>query len=161
MKRPSTLFLRAVLIFIFLVVLALCIFGIPRLVGATLDYVGVFTYVRFFIVLAGVYTTAIFFFIALFQAFKLLTYIDKNSAFSENSIKTLRKIRNCASGMSILYLCGMPLVFLVAQTDDAPGLVLIGLTCACAPFVVAVFTAVLQKLVRSAIDIKSENDLTV
>ncbi|HWC57736.1 MAG TPA: DUF2975 domain-containing protein [Candidatus Paceibacterota bacterium] len=161
MKRSSTLFLRCVIIFIAVAVLSLCIFGIPWIVGAVLDYVSVFTYVRFGFVLAGVYLTAIFFFIALFHAFKLLTYIDKNVAFSEDSIRALRKIKTSAIGMSILYLCGMPIVYFLAQKEDAPGLMVIGLAFACAPFVVAVFTAVLQKLVRSAIDIKSENDFTV
>ncbi len=55
----------------------------------------------------------------------------------------------------------MPLIYYAAEVDDAPGLILIGMVIICASFVVAVFAAVLQKLLENAIDIKSENDLTV
>jgi hypothetical protein len=48
-----------------------------------------------------------------------------------------------------------------AQRDDAPGLVVIGMFCTGAPLVVAVFAAVLQRLFKETIDIKTENDLTV
>ena len=45
--------------------------------------------------------------------------------------------------------------------DDAPGVILIGLILIFASMVIAVFAAVLQKLLKEAIDIKSENDLIV
>ena len=38
---------------------------------------------------------------------------------------------------------------------------ILGLVVAGAPLVIAVFAAVLQRLLRNAIDMKSENDLTV
>ena len=63
--------------------------------------------------------------------------------------------------MSILYLASMPILFQIADADDAPGVIGFGMLFAAAPIVVAVFAAVLEKLVRNAIDIKSENDLTV
>ena len=63
--------------------------------------------------------------------------------------------------MSILYAAGMPILFQIADADDAPGLVLMGMVIVCAPIVIAVFAAVLQRLLQSAIAIKSENDLTV
>jgi ABC-type tungstate transport system substrate-binding protein len=49
----------------------------------------------------------------------------------------------------------------IADADDAPGLIIIGAAIACAPVVIAVFAAVLERLLQSAIDLKSENDLTV
>lgn len=55
----------------------------------------------------------------------------------------------------------MPFFYLLAEKDDAPGIILIGMVFVFAAFVVAVFAAVLQKLLKNAIDIKSENDLTV
>ncbi|MGO4375941.1 DUF2975 domain-containing protein, partial [Paenibacillus sp. MCAF20] len=45
--------------------------------------------------------------------------------------------------------------------DDAPGIILVGMVLIFASLVIAVFAAVLQKLLKEAIDIKSENDLTV
>ncbi|SFF04543.1 Protein of unknown function [Paenibacillus algorifonticola] len=55
----------------------------------------------------------------------------------------------------------MPLFYLLAEKDDAPGIIVIGMVMIFASMVIAVFAAVLQKLLKEAIDIKSENDLTV
>lgn len=107
------------------------------------------------------YGTAIPFYYALYQALKLLRYIDNNEAFSQLSVVSLRKIRNCAIAISSLYAVALPMFFIVAQWDDAPGLVLIGLVIVGASMVVAVFVAVLKKLLQEAIDMKAENDLTV
>ena len=107
------------------------------------------------------YVSAIPFYTALYQAFKLLTYIDKNQAFSQMSVEALRKIKNCAITISGLYVVIIPFVFMIAEWDDAPGLVLIGLVIIGASMVIAVFAAVLQRLLQEAIDIKTENDLTV
>ncbi len=55
----------------------------------------------------------------------------------------------------------MPLFYLVAERDDAPGIILIGMIIIAASIVVAVFAAVLQKLLQQAINYKKENELTV
>ena len=55
----------------------------------------------------------------------------------------------------------LPFVFLVAEKDDAPGLIIMGLVPIFASMVLAVFAAVLQKLLQEAIEIKSENDLII
>jgi nucleoside-diphosphate-sugar epimerase len=59
------------------------------------------------------------------------------------------------------YTHGIMVVIHVAHIDDAPGAVLVGLLCIFAPLVTGVFAAVLHRLLRSALDLKSENDLTV
>lgn len=100
-------------------------------------------------------------FVALYQAFKLLGYIDNNQAFSELSVKALKNIKFCAMTISGLYVVIEPFVFLVADLDDAPGLVIVGMVPIFASMVIAVFAAVLQRLLKEAIDIKSENDLIV
>ena len=55
----------------------------------------------------------------------------------------------------------LPFVYILAEVDDAPGLILVGMVMVFAPLVIAVFAAVLQRLLKEAIDIKSENDLIV
>ncbi|MFS8514724.1 MAG: DUF2975 domain-containing protein, partial [Planifilum fulgidum] len=62
---------------------------------------------------------------------------------------------------SVLYVVSLPLFYYVAEKDDAPGMLLIGLLLAFAAMVVSVFAAVLQKLLKSAVEIKKENDLTI
>jgi hypothetical protein len=158
MKRGSTLFLRMAVFLIGIPVLALGIFGLTWLPKnpANPDYAHIL-----YPIVIGMYVSAIPFFAALVQAFKLLSYIDKNQAFSELSVKALKNIKICALTVSGLYLVILPFVFLVADLDDAPGLVIIGMVPVFASLVIAVFAAVLQRLLKEAIDIKSENDLTV
>ncbi len=160
MKRGSTLFLKVVIVVLGLIVLAICVFAFPSMYkGMALEfpYVDTVNTLAFF----GLYASAIPFYIALFQGFKLLTSIDRNTAFSEMSVKALRTIKYSAVAMTLCYFFCMPLVFVVAQYDDAPGAVLFGMAFACSPLVIAVFAAVLQKLLQNVIAIKSENELTV
>src|SRR3989344_4763806 len=160
MKQASTFLLKATLFIMGSAVFAFCIFAIPAIsTGVGIEWPQL-AYPKYPILIAG-YLTAIPFFFALYQAFSLLTYIDKNTAFSEVSVRALRYIKYCGIAMSTLYAASMPILFQIADADDAPGLVLFGMLFVVAPTVVAVFAAVLQKLLQSAIDIKSENDLTV
>ncbi len=160
MKRASTLFLKAVIAVIGIAVLVLCVVLFPVIWNS-----GIWDEPAFALVLYpaffGFFATAIPFWFALYQAWKLLQYIDRNNAFSEASVTALRTIKFCAIAMSILYAAGMPFVVTLAELDDAPGAATIGMAIVCAPLVVATFAAVLQKLVQNAIDIKLENDLTV
>jgi hypothetical protein len=160
MKRGSTIFLKIAVFLIGTPVLALCIFGLPMLAKEAAESNSEFAYVLYGIVIV-MYVSVIPFFVALYQAFKLLSYIDKNKAFSEISVKALKNIKYCALTISGLYVIGMPFIYIFAELDDAPGVILIGMVMIFAPMVIAVFAAVLQRLLQEAIDIKSENDLIV
>ncbi|MBP6945017.1 DUF2975 domain-containing protein [Patescibacteria group bacterium] len=159
-KHVSTHFLRAILFLITLGTLAFCVFALPAIwkSGAR-----VFPTVRYSVYLISIdlYLTVIPFFVALWQAGKLLRYIDQNNAFSQASVKALRTIKQCAIAITVLYVGAVPLLFPIADSDDAPGLLIIGAVIACAPLVMAVFAAVLEQLLQSAIAITSENELTV
>ncbi|UFU00049.1 DUF2975 domain-containing protein [Radiobacillus kanasensis] len=159
MKR-ETLFLKVVVFLMGLPVLALCIFLLPDIAEFFAELNPKLDFLQYPF-LIGLYVTALVFFIALFQTLKLLSYIDKNQAFSELSVRALKNIKYCAITISALYVVFMPLIYLMAEVDDAPGMILIGMVIIFGCMVVAVFAAVLQKLLKSAIDIKSENDLTV
>jgi hypothetical protein len=160
MKRGSTLFLRTAVVILGLGVFGLCIIMFVGLDGEGIRNV---PYLERFLtpLVLMTYLSAIPFYIALFQAFKLLNYIDKNSAFSELSTKALRNIKYCAFTITVLYIAALPDFFRLAEADDAPGVVIIGLIFVGAACTIAIFAAVLEKLVESAMTIKSENDLTV
>ncbi|MBT2664931.1 DUF2975 domain-containing protein [Bacillus sp. ISL-4] len=160
MKLGTTLFLKIAVIFIGIPVLALCIFFVPEIANFAAELYPDMTYLKYLVFL-DLYASAIPFYFALYQAFKLLSYIDKNKAFSELSVRALKTIKNCAITISGLYVLGMPLFYLIADMDDAPGIILIGMVVIFASMVIAVFAAVLQRLLQEAIDIKSENDLIV
>ncbi len=152
----STLFLRIVIISIGLIIAGLCCLGLPILISSELS--GDFDYGFIFI---GMLVSAVPFFIGLYHAMKLLRLIDNNKAFSQKAVDALKRIKFCAFAISALYAAGMPYIFYVADKDDAPGAVAIGLVIIAATFVVATVAAVIQQLFQNAVDIKSENDLTV
>jgi hypothetical protein len=159
MKR-ETFFLKFVVFLIGLPFLALCIFGLSRF-DPNSPYWQLPELVNLqYPLLIGMYAAMIPFFFALYQTLKLLSYINKNEAFSELSVKALKNIKYCAITISILYVIEMPFLYLLTKVDDAPG-ILIGVIVIFASMVIAVFAAVLQKRLKDAIDIKSENDLTV
>ncbi|WP_448162539.1 DUF2975 domain-containing protein [Bacillus mobilis] len=160
MKQGSTLFLKTAIILIGIPVFALCIFLIPNIGNYAAKLYPDIAYIKY-LVLINLYATVIPFYFALYQAFKLVSYIDKGNAFSKLSVRALKKIKQCAITISVLYVVGMPLFYLVAERDDAPGIIIIGMILIFASMVIAVFAAVLQRLLKDAIDIKSENDLTV
>ncbi|PEU84825.1 hypothetical protein CN394_00475 [Bacillus anthracis] len=160
MKQGSTLFLKTVVILIGIPVLAMCIFLVPKIGNFVAELYPDIAYIKY-LVFINLYATAIPYYFALYQTFKLLNYIDKNNAFSELSVKALKNIKYSALAISVLYVLGMPLFYLVAERDDAPGIIIIGMIMIFASMVIAVFAAVLQRLLKDAIDIKSENDLTV
>jgi hypothetical protein len=163
MKSSSTLFLKVAVIFIGIPVLALCLFLLPQIANEANEAAERGSDLAFVVygILIVMYVSVIPFYFALYQSFNLLSYIDKNQAFSELSVTALKKIKNCAIIISGLYVVALPLVYIIAEWDDAPGLILIGMVMIFAPMVIAVFAAVLQRLLQEAIDIKSENDLIV
>ncbi|WP_091020886.1 DUF2975 domain-containing protein [Paenibacillus amylolyticus] len=158
MKRGTTIFLKLAVLLIGVPILALCIFGIPWLANNPVNpnYAG-----ALYPIVIIMYVSVIPFIVALYQAFRLLSYIDKNEAFSLISVKSLKTIKYCAIVISSLYFVMLPFVYVVAEKDDAPGLILMGMIPVFASLVIAVFSAVLQRLLQEAIDIKSENDLVV
>lgn len=160
MKQGSTLFLKTAVILMGIPVLAMCIFLVPNIGNFAAELYPEMAYIKY-LVFINLYATAIPYYFALYQTFKLLNYIDKNNAFSELSVKALKNIKYSALVISVLYVLGMPLFYLVAERDDAPGIIVIGMIIIFASMVIAVFAAVLQRLLKDAIDIKSENDLTV
>lgn len=158
MKKGTTIFLKVAVILMGLPILALSVWGIISLVQypADPDY----AYLLYPIII-GIYMASLPYYIALYQAFRLLGFIDKNQAFSNLSVFTLRKIKYCSLIISAIFVVVMPFVFMVADLDDAPGLIIFWMVPIFTAMVIAVFSAVLQRLLKEAIDIKSENDLTV
>jgi len=150
MKRYSTLYLRIAVVLIGLPVLAICIFWLPN----AIDYLRV-------PVTIGAYLAALLFFAILFKAFRLLSYIDQNKAFSTLSVTVLKQIKQFAFSISLIYAALIPFLIPIADADDAPGLMGLPLIFIFASSVIGVFAAVLERLLQDAIAIKEENDLTV
>jgi hypothetical protein len=159
MKRYSTIILRFALFVAGAIVCAICS-GAAWLAIKT-DPISEF-YILSYVLLIGTCLAAIPFFIAVYQSYKLLGYIDTDRAFSELSVKALKIItRSALAEFLICTLGGLPFFYMVAEKDDAPGLIIIGMVIAGIAFVIFVFASVLNQLLQEAIAMKTENDLTI
>ncbi|MGG0658504.1 DUF2975 domain-containing protein [Rummeliibacillus pycnus] len=159
MRKVTTLFLKIAVVIIGLPVIALCIFLVPHLANFAAEMYPNITPMKYLVFIV-MYGSAVPFYFSLFQAFNLLRYIDENTAFSELSVKALKYIKCCAITISGLYVLGMPLFYFIAKKVDPP-IGIMGLIIIFASLVIAVFAAILQRLLQEAINVKSENDLTV
>ncbi|MED4285174.1 DUF2975 domain-containing protein [Priestia megaterium] len=159
MKQVTTFFLKLAIIFIGIPILAFCIFLVPKFGNFSGELYPDITYMKYLVFIV-MYGAAIPFYIALYQAFNLLRYIDENKAFSKLSVKALRNIKYCAITISGLYVLGSPLFHFIAKKVDPP-IGFIGIIIIFSSLIIAVFAAILQRLLQEAINIKTENDLTV
>jgi len=159
MKRSSTLFLKAVILLIAVVALAGLIWE-PQTEGRNVnaDLFSIYFRDPF---LAYAYAASIPFFVALYQAFKLLGYIEQNKVFSQISVRALRNIKYCAITLSGLIGLGILFLRLFTTSDDPAGFTALSIFTIFVSIIIATAAAVFQKLLQNAIDIKSENDLTV
>lgn len=156
MNKGSTLLLQAVVVLLGALVLGVLVLVLPGVIMAELS--GDFDYAP---LLFAQYITAIPFFYALFQTIKLLGLIEMKKAFSDASVQALKHIKWSGLIISGMYAAGMPYIFYLAEIDDAPGLAALGFVIIGASFVVATAAAVFQNLLQSAVELQSENDLTV
>lgn len=160
MKRSSTVFLQAVIVLIGLGSLALILWE-PHLEGRNANATTFEIYFKDPF-LAYAYTASIAYFIALYQAFKLLGYIARNEVFSGQSVRALRIIKYCAIAL-VCFILGAEAWLMIFERgkDDITGGVAMGLMLMFISAVVATAAAVFERLLQRAVDMKSENDLTV
>jgi len=160
MRRCSTIILRLAIFIAGAIVLTFC-GGTAWLAFVKTDPSSDY-FVLACVLLGGTCLAAIPCFIALYQSYKLLVYIDTNRAFSELSVKALRIItRSAFADFLICTLGGLPFFYVLAEKEDAPGLVILGMAIAGIAFVIFVFASVLNRLLQDAVAMKSEIDLTV
>lgn len=159
MKRISTVFLQAVIVLISIVALVILI-RVPLTEGRATN-LDLFSIYSDPFILYG-YAASIAFFVALYKAFKLLGYIGQNKVFSSNSVKALKSIKICAIVLSILIVAaGLYIRIYHSKEDDPAGFLAICIVTTFASIVVATAAAIFEKLLQNAVDMKSENDLTV
>jgi hypothetical protein len=160
MKKSSTIFLQVVIILIGIGTLALLLWE-PRIEGVNAHsqaFADVYLDDPFLVL---VYIGSVPFFVALYKVFKLLGYARQNKIFSPSAVKALRTIKYCA--LTIIGFVVVEEIFIILNhgSDDAAGGVFMGILVTLGSIVVATVAGVFEKLLQKAVDIKSENDLTV
>jgi DUF2975 family protein len=156
--RPATSFLQAVTVLVGLGVLALLLFE-PHVEGrnATATFVEVYFHDPF---LLFVYAGSIPFFVALFQAFKLLGYAGSGEgAFSARSVRAARLIRDCARITVGFVVVGVLILMFVG--DERTVALFLGLVPTLALLTLGASAALFERLLQRGVELQSENDLTV
>jgi len=158
MKRGSTIFLQVVIVLLGVGVLALLLWE-PNLEGRNVNATLFEIYFKDPF-LAYAYIGSIPFFVALYQAFKLLGYIRRNEIFSQRSVRALRTIKYCA--LVIIGFVAVSVIFMIGgDRDDRPAGVFMRILITFPSIVIGTAAAVFERILQNAVDIKSENDLTV
>ena len=158
MKKASTLFLKFVIGFIGVVALIWLIWS-PQLEGRAADLDLISIYLDPLIIYT--YIGSIPFFVALYQGIKLLGYVDGNKVFSQDSVDAVKKIKYCAIAFMGFILLGILYINLFIRGEDPAGVTALSIFITFASIIIATAAAVFQRLLQNAIDLKSENDLTV
>lgn len=159
MKRVLAIFLQAVVALVGMVALAILIrFPLTEGRAANLDLFSIYCDP---VILYG-YAASIAFFVGLYKAFKLLGYIGQNKAFSSNAVRALKSIKYCAIVLSaLIVMAGIYIRIFHSEEDDPAGFLAMCIVLTFACIVVATAAAIFEKLLQHAVDMKSENDLTI
>lgn len=160
MKRGSTIFLQVVIVLLGVGVLAALLWE-PQLEGRNVNATQFEIYFKDPF-LAYIYLAFVPFFVGLYQAFRMLGYARRDEIFSQRSVRALRTIKYCAVTTAVLILGAEAYIFIfVRGTDDVAGGVMMGVFLIFVSAVIATAAAVFERILQNAVDIKSENDLTV
>ena len=158
MKRSSAAFLQTVLVLIGIGALALMLWE-PHLEGRNAHATPFEIYFKDPF-LAYAYVASIPFFAALYQAFKVLGYARQNKIFSQAAVNALRTIKLCAIAI-IGFVAGAEVFIMVHTSDDRAGGVAMGILITFGSIIIAAAAATFEWILQNAVDMKSENDLTV
>lgn len=161
MKRSSTIFLQIVIVLIGLGALAFLLL-MPRVEGRNAHATNFEIYFQDPL-LAMVYVGSIPFFLALYQATKILRYVGRNEVFSPDVVKALRTIRYCALAIIGFVVLAVLFILVMGEADEEnPGIpFFLGFLVIFPSIVVATAAAMFARILQNAVDLKSENDLTV
>jgi hypothetical protein len=157
MKSSSTIFLQVVIVLIGIGALAFMLWE-PHVEGVNKHATLFQMYFNSF--MAYAFIASIPFFVALYQAFKLLGYAGQNKVFSQEALRALRTMKYCA--LAIIGFVAVSVIFMISgDRDDRPAGVFMRLLVTFPSIVVATAAAMFERILQNAVDIKSENDLTV
>jgi hypothetical protein len=158
MKSGATLFLRSVLVLIGVGALAFLLME-PHFEGrnAQATPLEIYFHDPFLIY---VYIGSIPFFLGLIHAFRLLGLVGRNQHFSATAVRSVRTIKFCALAL-LGFVAGAAAFIFAHESDDRAGGVAMCLFVAFASIVVAAAMALLERSLQHAVNLQSENDLTV
>lgn len=156
MKRSSIVFLQIAIVLIGISALALLLWE-PHLEGRN-AHATLFEIYFKDPFLAYAYIASIAFFVALYQAFKLLGYARQNKVFSQAAANALRTIKICTLAMIGFVAIG-ELFIMFSNSDDRAGGVAMGILIIFGSTLIATAAAMFERVLQNAVNSKSENHL--
>lgn len=158
MKRSSTAFLQAVIVLIGIGAVAILLWE-PHIEGRNAHATPFEIYFKDPF-LAYAYIGSMPFFVALYQAFKVLGYAGRNQVFTQTAVQALRTIKYCVIAL-IGFVAVGEIIIMLNESDDRAGAVFMGILITFGSIVIATAAAMFEQILQNAVAIKSENDLTV
>jgi Protein of unknown function (DUF2975) len=110
--------------------------------------------------LAYIYLGSLAFYLGLYQAFKVLGFAGQNMIICPAAVGALRSIKLCAIIIVGFVAVGL-LIIMFSDSDDRAGGVAMSILIIFGSVVVASIAAVFERVLQNAVELKSENDLTV
>jgi hypothetical protein len=117
------LYLKSFIIGIIIFTLIISIFAIPSLIKEGIAFYSKNIIISFFV---GIYLSIIPFLYSNIQVIKIINNISKNILFSEDTIKSLNKIKKSSFVFCVIYIFLFPIFYYLGEIDDAPGMILLG-----------------------------------
>lgn len=110
--------------------------------------------------LAGIWAITALFLLGLWEYFRVCLRIGQDRSFCMENVKSLRRITGCMAAMAVLFLLAIFAPGVLFHLDIGP-VFLVFLLCAMACAALALLSHGLSRLLKRAVEIKEENDLTV
>lgn len=151
MKKNLTIFFQVVIVLIGIGTLALMLWE-PHLEGRNM-------HATFFEIyfndpfLAYAYLASILFFVSLYQAFKVMSYIRQDKTFSQETLKALRTIKYCMILLIGFIVAAEVYIFIAVRgTDDIAGGVAMGLFLIFVSVLITTAAAMYERSLQNTMD---------
>jgi len=156
-RRGSTAFLQGVIVLVGLGAMTFLLWE-PHVEGVNKHATLAQKYLNAFVVY--VYVASIPFFVGLYQGIKVLGYAGRNRVISQEGVNALRTIKYCA--LAVIAFVAVSVLFMIGgDREDRPGGTFMRILVGFPSVVVAAAAAMFERVLQNAVDLKSENDLTV
>ena len=96
-----------------------------------------------------------------FFLLRLVKTFPSKETFTKKSLKLSSKIRSCLLCITILAFGILPKFYQIADMSDSPGILLIAFVLLFIPFFIYILSSILIDLLKLAIYLKNDYDLTV
>jgi hypothetical protein len=145
-KNWQVSFLKIISVLAVVPPMFLCLYYFPKIIIEGVDLSS--PYAPYMIVIMiSVYFISVPYSYAFYITYKLLCLIETREFFTKKSEVYLTKINKLAYLVAVFFTIDLPFIYIMADMDDAPGLVMIGLFLTIFSLAIGVFANVLKKVV--------------